>query len=221
MKRLRGPHVASGPWFGDPWSRQIGERCLQKYLPITGKLISITSYLQQKSVDYRSHLTMANNWTSKKGTLFRKQTQLPSQKNFGVRVETNIPKNSKAIIMLALWPGRFLLHYKGIENDQTIFGIVKFAVSQWPNSHTCKFFLCETRPYRGNAILEILYSRLKKIIRESRMLVDKKASDFVLSWPFVQKFVAGIGRGNAFPHQSCRKTDSPTRISTLELPVSL
>jgi len=39
-----------------------------------------------------------------------------TQKNtFGVRVETNIPKNSKAIIMLALCPGRCLLHHKGIE----------------------------------------------------------------------------------------------------------
>jgi len=51
-------------------------------------------------------------------------------KNAWVRVETNIPNNSKAIIMLALWPGRCLLHHKGIENDQTIFGNVKFAVSQ-------------------------------------------------------------------------------------------
>jgi len=52
------------------------------------------------------------------------------QKNAWVRVETNIPQNSKAIIMLALCPGRCLLHHKGIENDQTIFGNVKFAVSQ-------------------------------------------------------------------------------------------
>jgi len=37
------------------------------------------------------------------------------------------------------------------------------------------------RLYRGNAILEILYSRLKKINRNSRILVDEKASDFVLS----------------------------------------
>jgi len=37
-----------------------------------------------------------------------------------------------------------------------------------------QIFLYETRLHRGNAILEILYSRLKKIIRDSRMLVDKK-----------------------------------------------
>jgi len=42
-------------------------------------------------------------------------------------------------------------------------------------------FLYETRLYRGNAILEILYSKLKKIIGDSRILVDEKASDFVLS----------------------------------------
>jgi len=52
------------------------------------------------------------------------------KKTFGILVETNIPKNSKAIITLALRPGRCLLHHKGIENDQTIFGNVKFAVSQ-------------------------------------------------------------------------------------------
>jgi len=37
------------------------------------------------------------------------------------------------------------------------------------------------RLYRGNPILEMLYGRLKKIIRDSRVLVDKKESDFVLS----------------------------------------
>ena len=48
----------------------------------------------------------------------------------------------------------------------------------------------------------------KKIIRDSRILVDKKASDFVLSWTFVQKMLlagSGVGlllkkrRGNAVP----------------------
>ena len=42
-------------------------------------------------------------------------------------------------------------------------------------------FLYEIRLYDGNTILEMLYSRLKKIIRDSRVLVDKKESDFVLS----------------------------------------
>jgi len=32
--------------------------------------------------------------------------------------------------MLALFPGKCLLHQKGIENDQAIFGNMKFAVSQ-------------------------------------------------------------------------------------------
>ena len=50
-------------------------------------------------------------------------------------------------------------------------------------------FLYETLLYRGNAILEILYSKLKKIIRDSRILADKKASDFLLSWIFVQKLL--------------------------------
>jgi len=41
------------------------------------------------------------------------------------------------------------------------------------------------RLYRGNAILEMLYGRLKKIIGDSRMMVDEKASNFGLSWTFV------------------------------------
>ena len=73
----------------------------------------------------------------------------------------------------------------------------------------------------------MLYSSSKKIVRDSRMLVDKKASDFVLR--FCPKIVAGRqgciakkrGVGTTFPHQTQRKADSPTRISTLDLPVSL
>jgi len=83
----------------------------------------------------------------KRDILFRKQAQLfLLQKNAwaSLRVETNTPKNSKAIIILAFCPERCLLHHKGIENDQTIFarvtaGNVKFAVSQWPNSHPVNF----------------------------------------------------------------------------------
>jgi len=67
-------------------------------------------------------------------------------------------------------------------------GKVKFAVSQRPNSHPFNF-LYETWLYRGNAILEILSSKLKKIIRDSRILADKKVSDFLLSWIFVQKLL--------------------------------
>jgi len=117
-------------------SSQNDEICLQKYLPISGKL-SITKYLKQNDVEYRSHLTIENNVkvenryiTSKRSTTF-----LSPQKMLGVRVETNISKNSKAIIMLALCPGRCLFHHKSFEkNDQIIFfhvttENVKFAVS--------------------------------------------------------------------------------------------
>jgi len=112
-------------------SSQNGEACLQKYLPISGK-ISITNYLKQSSVDYRSHLTIENNLKVEKRYIVSKTSATfpPPQKTLGVRVETNIPKNSKSIMMLELCPGRCLLHHKGIENDQTIFGNVKFAVSQ-------------------------------------------------------------------------------------------
>jgi len=54
------------------------------------------------------------------------------------------------------------------------------GLSQWQNSHPFNF-LYETRLYRGNEILQILYSRLKKIIRDSRILVARKASYSVLS----------------------------------------
>jgi len=145
-------------------SSQNGKICLQKYLPIGCKL-SITNYLKQNAVNYRSHLTIENNLNvEKKVYYFESKHNFPfPKKTRGVCIETNIPKNSKTIIMVALGPGRCLLHHKGIENDQTTFGNVKFAVSQWPNSHTFIFY--QTWLYRGNAILEKLYSNLgwKKI----------------------------------------------------------
>jgi len=97
-------------------SSQNGETCLQEYLPISGKL-SITKYLQQNAVDYRSHLTIENDLKIGKRYIISKTsiTSLPPKKTLGVRAETNIPKNSKA--MLAVCPGSCLLHHKGIEND--------------------------------------------------------------------------------------------------------
>jgi len=38
-------------------STQNGETCLQKYLPISGNL-SISNYLKQNAIDYKSHLTI-------------------------------------------------------------------------------------------------------------------------------------------------------------------
>jgi len=80
-------------------------------------------YLKQNVVVYPSHLTIENNLKVKKRYIISKTSTTfpPSKKTLGVRVDTNIPKNSKAIIMLALCPGRYLLHHKGIENDQIIF----------------------------------------------------------------------------------------------------
>jgi len=97
---------------------------------------SITNYLKQNAVDYRSHLTIENNWKAEKVYYFEnKHSFSHAKKTLGIRVGTNIPKNSKAIIMLALCPGRCSLHHKDIENHQTIFfhvtaENVKFAVSQ-------------------------------------------------------------------------------------------
>ena len=65
-------------------------------------------------------------------------------------------------------------HWKWSDNIfHVTAGNVKFAVGQWPNFHPCNF-LYETRLYRGNAVSEIPYSRLKKINRDSWIMVDKK-----------------------------------------------
>jgi len=65
----------------------------KKYLLITGKL-SITKYLKENAVDYRSHLTIGNNLkVEKRVYYFENKHSFPSpQKTLGVRVETNIPK---------------------------------------------------------------------------------------------------------------------------------
>ena len=141
----------------------------------------------------------AHQWETVNHKLFKTNYCCWLSKSFDYR---NFPKTSTTFPpppkkTLALCPGSCLLHHKGIENDHTIFfhvtaGNVKFSVNQWPTSHPFSF-LYETRLYRSNAILEILCSRLKKIVRDSRILVDKKASDFVLSWTFVQKLLlAGL-----------------------------
>ena len=56
-------------------------------------------------------------------------------------------------------------------------GNAKFAVSQWPTSPAD--FLYETRLWRGNAISEIFYSRLKKTLLETAMGRQKK---HLISW---------------------------------------
>jgi len=54
--------------------------CLQKYLPISGKR-SITNYLKQNSVDYRSHLTIENNLKVEKRYIISKtSTTFPPPK---------------------------------------------------------------------------------------------------------------------------------------------
>jgi len=50
-------------------SSQNNETCLQKHLPISGKL-SITNYLKQNAVDYRSHLTIENNLKVEKNVYY-------------------------------------------------------------------------------------------------------------------------------------------------------
>ena len=140
--------------------------CLRKFLPISDKL-SITKFLKQNAVDCWSRLTTEITLKVEEKIHYfenKHNFPFPPKNAWGTRRDKHT-KNSKAIIMLALCPGRCLLHHKGIGNDQTIFfhvtaGNVKFAVSQWSNSHLFNF-LYETRLFRGNAILEILNSKLK------------------------------------------------------------
>ena len=168
-------------------SSQNGELFLHKYLPITSKL-SITNYLKENAVDYRSYLTIENDLkVEKRYILFRKQAQLslPLKNAWGTRRNKHsLPKHPKAIIILSLCPGRCLLHHKGVENDQTIFSTSQRETwsLQWVNDQILHSIFCTKR---GNAILEISYSGLKQIFRDSKILVDKKASDFVVSWTFV------------------------------------
>ena len=77
-------------------------------------------------------MTIDNNLNVEKNVYyFENKHNFPSPpKKVGVCVETHIQKNSNVIIILALFPGKCLLHHTGIENDQTIFGNVKFAVGQ-------------------------------------------------------------------------------------------
>jgi len=66
--------------------------------------------------------------------------------------------------MLALCPGRCLLHHTGIANDQITFPRHGGKLEVCSESVT-KFsfnFLYETRLYRGKASLEILDSKMKK-----------------------------------------------------------
>jgi len=71
-------------------------------------------------------LTIENNLKVERKEYYfeNKHNFLPPKKNaWGTRRDKHT-KNSKVIIMLELCPGMCLLHHKGIENDQTIFGNV-------------------------------------------------------------------------------------------------
>ena len=95
--------------------------CLAKMAKIVYKNTcpSVANYLNKILLICQSHLTTDNNLKIEKNVYyFENKHNVPysTKKTLEVRVETNIPKTSKAIIMLALCPGRCLLHHKGIEN---------------------------------------------------------------------------------------------------------
>jgi len=63
-------------------SSQNCEICLQKYLPISGKLLlSIANYLKRNAVGYQGHLTIENNLKVYKNVVILKQAQLSPEKN--------------------------------------------------------------------------------------------------------------------------------------------
>jgi len=113
---------------------------------------------------------------------------LPQNNTFGVRVETNIPKKLESNNYAGTLRWKVFIasqgHWKWSDNiwkrEVCNESMTKFSYIQ---------FFYETRLCCGNAIVKMLYSTSKKIIRHSRMLVHKKASDFVLS--FCPKIFAG------------------------------
>jgi len=65
---------------------------LQKYLPVSGKL-SITNYLKQNYVDYRSHLTKDNNLkVDKKVYYFENKHNFPQKNACGTRRDKHTKK---------------------------------------------------------------------------------------------------------------------------------
>jgi len=82
---------------------------LQKYLPISGKL-SITNYLKQNAVDYRSYLTIDNNLKVEKRYIISKigTTFTSPQKNaWGTRRDEHT-KKLESINYAGICPGRCL-----------------------------------------------------------------------------------------------------------------
>jgi len=102
--------------------------------------------------------------------------------------------------MLALCPERCLLHHKSIDNAHKILflvtgGNVKFAVSQRLIFHPFNY-LSETRLYRGNAIIQILYSRLKKNYWRQQNLSRENSIWFQSELYYCPKIVAGRSDAN-------------------------
>jgi len=97
--------------------------------------------------------------------------------------------------MLALCPGRCLLHHKRhwkLSDNFFSRHSVKREVSssQWSNSHPFNF-LYETRLYHGNAILQILYRRLKENYWRQQNIGRWKSIWFRGELSFCPKIIVG------------------------------
>ena len=172
-------------------SSQNGEICLQKYLPISGKL-STTNYLN-KMLLIQSHLTTEITWRSKKGILFRKQAQLflsPERNAWGTRRDKHTKKfENKNYADTSPW--------KVLIASQAHLTMVRqyFSTSQretwslqWVNDHLLILSIfCTKHDYIAvTQFQKFCTVGWKKIIRDRRFYWSIKASDFVLSWTIVK-----------------------------------
>jgi len=128
-------------------SSQNGEICLQKYLPISGKL-STTKCLKQNALDCRSRLTIENILNVEKRYIFSKtsttQLFLTPKTAWGTRRDKHTKKLESKNYAGTL-PWKVLIASQGYWKwSDNIFprhsGNVKFVVSQWPNSRPFNFF---------------------------------------------------------------------------------
>ena len=159
-------------------SSQNGEICLQNTCPSVANYQS-QNVLKQNAVDCWSRLNIENILNVEKRCIMSKtSTTLPTPKTaWGTRRDKHTKKlesnnyagtlSCKVLIASQgywKWSDNIFPRHSG-KREVCSESMTKFSPIQ---------FFYETRLYRGNAISEILCSRLKKIIRDSKLLVVKK-----------------------------------------------
>ena len=134
-----------------------------------------------------SHFTIENSLkVEKKGILFRKQAQLslPSERQTYQKLKSNNYGGTLSWKLFIASPGHWIL-------SENIFprhrGKREVCTESTTNFSSIHFFVWNAtisrwRNFRNSVVW-------KKFIRDSRIWVDEKASDFVLSWTLVQKLL--------------------------------